>query len=394
MAEHLTRLGHEVMLHAREVGEPVAGWAAARLLPITDQERELPADPDAVIVGLDRGLAVRMAKRYPSAPRLFIVHSEEARYLPPPVAGAVTASVALSDRQAERARASVGAGEVVRLRQPIDLSVFSPRRPISERPRRVVLLGNYHSLPEGRGAALRRAWADGDLEWREVGAGGERTLAVADALSDADIVVGCGRSALEGMACGRAVYIHDHSGTEGWLTSEDYPRLEAGGFAISSARTGRDAAAIRADLDSYTQDLGQVAQDLARAHHDVRTHVAQLVALIERLHPGRPPAAVADPSIARTLINLIEAHLRAEGVAEDHRFALKRARGAWMTENRALEQAWRAEREALEHAWTEERQALERAAIAARRELETIKLTRRYRFTAAVMWPLDRLRRR
>jgi hypothetical protein len=35
VAEHLARLGHEVILHARAVGDPIAGWARARALAIT-----------------------------------------------------------------------------------------------------------------------------------------------------------------------------------------------------------------------------------------------------------------------------------------------------------------------------------------------------------------------
>jgi hypothetical protein len=39
----------------------------------------------------------------------------------------------------------------------------------------------------------------------------------------ADIVVGYGRSILEAIACGVA-YVHEHSGSDGWVTAENYAR--------------------------------------------------------------------------------------------------------------------------------------------------------------------------
>lgn len=376
VAEQLARLGHEVVLHGRAVGEPLVGWADSRALAITDRERALPASVDGVIIGVDRVQALRMADRYPDAVRLFVPHSEQDCYLPPPAPGAVAATVALSDRQAERFAACVGAGEVVRLRQPIDLSVFAPRRRIAERPRRVLLLGNYHALPEGRGAAIASAWADAGLEWRQLSAATDQTLAVTEAIAEADIVVGYGRSALEGMACGRAVYVHDHSGTEGWLSAETYPALEAGGFAVSDCRSGRDRQAIRADLDAYSPELGQLGPDLARSHHDARVHASQLVALIERLRGDPPPAkAAVDAAPARVLISLAEAHLRAEGVAEGYRLELKRSSEAWAAERAAL-------------------QLIAEEGQKAAAKLAALRATRRFRLMAAVMRPLDRVRGR
>ena len=42
-------------------------------------------------------------------------------------------------------------------------------------------------------------------------------------MADADIVVGYGRSVLEAMAMGRAAYVWDHAGGDGWVTPETYP---------------------------------------------------------------------------------------------------------------------------------------------------------------------------
>ena len=55
-------------------------------------------------------------------------------------------------------------------------------------------------------------------------------------IAEADIVVGKGRAVLEAMSCGRAAFVYDAFGGDGWVTAESYPRLEADG---SPARPSR-----------------------------------------------------------------------------------------------------------------------------------------------------------
>ena len=83
-------------------------------------------------------------------------------------------------------------------------------------------------------------------------------------IADADIVVGYGRSALEGMAAGKAVYVYDHGGGDGWVTAESYPALEANGFAGSATDDVIDKERLRADLLAYDADMGLVNRELAR----------------------------------------------------------------------------------------------------------------------------------
>ena len=61
-----------------------------------------------------------------------------------------------------------------------------------------------------------------------------QTEIVADpraAMRAADIVVAKARAALEAMSCGRAVYLYDQFGGDGWVTPDNYPAFEADHFA-------------------------------------------------------------------------------------------------------------------------------------------------------------------
>jgi hypothetical protein len=386
VAEQLARLGHAVTLYTRELG-PVAELARGRALHVTARAEELPDDADGAISGVDRSLTLELAARYPQAARLFVVHGSEDVHLPPPVPGAVSATIVLNDLHAERAAACAGAGEVVRLRQPIDLRRFSPCGPPRELPARVLLLGNYHQSSAVRMQMLREAWADAGLEWHEAG-GKTQTLDVPQAIAQADIVVGYGRSALEAMACGRLAYVHDHSGSQGWITPESYERMEAGGFALAAVRPPPDIEQLRSDIRAYRPEWGLAGHDIARTRHDARDHAAELVALIDRLGPGR---ACASPSTMRAVELLAESQLRAELMAEHYRIESKQ----WFREYQDLQEELARERGAWHDARAELEDERARAAVAmaqAQERLLAFKRTRRYRLARALARPLDRLR--
>jgi hypothetical protein len=400
LAEHLARLGHSVTLYARELGL-VSEQARERALHVVATPEELPDEADGVIAGVDQGLGLQLVGRYPRAARVWVVHSSEGVYLQPPVTGAFAATVALNDLHAKRAAASACAGEVVRMRQPIDLRRFGVRGTIHERPQEVLLLGNYHSRLDSRAQMLREAWADAQIRWSEAG-GPTPTLDAATTIAQADIVVGFGRSIIEAMACGRAAYVHDQAGSEGWVTPRNYERMEAGGFAVAGARLPPDKKRLRADLEEYDPALGLEGRDLVRTHHDARDHAAALVELIERIGPSKP---LGEPSTLRALEQLAESQLRAELMAEHFRYEAKRwfgylqhaqselqhVQGELAREREALKET----RGTLDHGRGElerERDGAASAAAQAREQLELFKRTRRYRMAEALARPLDRLR--
>jgi hypothetical protein len=203
-------------------------------------------------------------------------------------------------------------------------------------------------------------------------------------------VVGYGRSALEGMACGRPVYVHDVAGTYGWVSPDSYPALEAGGFAVARDRMPRDAAGLRDDLDAYRPELGQIGQDLARAYHDARDHVSQLIGLVQRL---TPETRAMTPSAMRALAALAEAQLRLQTMADEYYGEVKQ----WSNRYYELQRAFDALTAELDHHHELQRafDALKSerdAAVGAQDYLRMFEATRRYRIAQALGRPLDLLR--
>ena len=308
IAEHLARLGHIVTLFVRCAGE-TADLAEAMGIPVIQQPSALPGTVDAVF-SLDREFALMLSVRYPQAVRIFIMHNVEEAYLPPPVAGCTHATVALNDRHERRALAAEGAGRVVRLRQPIDTQRFSPRKPISAKPLRVALLGNYGGLPGQHQQRLREAWG-ADIDWVEIG-GASSTTDVPNAIANVDVVVGYGRSIMEAMSCERAGYVFEHVGSSGWVTAATYDAMERDGFSGLGVRDPVDVSHLRKDLERYSTDLGWQGRELMRRHHDARGHADDLLGIVSAITPG--PVLLRDPEL-QALLSLIRLNLLLSEVA-------------------------------------------------------------------------------
>lgn len=365
VAEQLERLGHGVTIHAQELGE-MSAVATARGVRMCGELDALPERCDVILVQ-DAVTSHLLAVRYPRAPQVFVSHGLGLDLmLPPQLPGLVSTVVAMNERVRRRAAAAAAGHEVVRMRQPIDLDRFSPRGPIRSAPRRVLLLGNYLRGP--RRDALLEVCDELGLECRQLGAHGVAAHAQPEIeLADADIVIGYGRSALEGMACARAVYVYDHSGGDGWVTAQSYPELEANGFAGTAFEETIDRARLRRDLRDYDMDMGLANRELARVNHDAIRHTADLV---ELLSSAAAPVAYEHEPLAE-IARLRRLQWQVEGNA-----ALLR------TENEEL-------RERMDGLLREKADVTHELLD----EIEALKTTRRYRAGALLAAPIDAARR-
>jgi hypothetical protein len=337
VAEQLDRLGHEVALYAPE---PANGVEAATERGLTVlAEAELPPERDAVLVQ-DAGVSLELADRYPGAPQLFVAHSESFDLqAPPQLPGVVAAIVALNDRVAARMRSFATEVEVVRLRQPIDTERFTSKTPLPSSAKRALLLSN--TPVRDRLAMLEEACAAAGLELTRVGGPGGQTRDPRGALNQADIVIGYGRSILEAMACGRAAYVYDLNGGEGWVTGGSYAAIEADGFAGRSGDSALDVAALADDLKRYSATMGPVNHDLVIGHHRANVHAQELVALLRRLGAPQGPPREGLQEMARLV--RMEWRARAEVHALGREIANLRERL-----EAADREAWRLREEGME----------------------------------------------
>src|SRR4051812_33691453 len=215
VAEQLERLGHPVTVWSPNPG-PAADFAQRQGLLVAAGEADLPRDCDALLVQ-DLVVSAMLAERYPNVGQLFVAHSAHFdAQLPAQLPGAVQAVVTLSDHMARRARALSVPVRTERLRQPVDLELFRPLTAIQPRAERVLIAGSYFAGE--RLELLLDACARAGLQVERFGGGAHAPGDLIAALSRADIVVGKARVIVEAMASGRAAYVYDRDGADGWVT--------------------------------------------------------------------------------------------------------------------------------------------------------------------------------
>lgn len=375
LADHLQQLGHEVWIVTARSGRPVS-WAAARGLRVLSAREPLPQDLD-LVVSNTTPLALNVAAAAPSVPHLWVAHSTVSPLQMPPPADVAHRVVALNDRVLRWASAVAGVAPVVRLRQPIDVRRFAPRGPLPVRPRRILLLGN-HLSGERRAVVVQAARVRG-MEVDQVGLPDRQEDAVEDAVGDADVVIGYGRAILEAMACGKAAYVLDRNGGDGWVTPETYPALEADGFAGTGTDTTVTAARFAEDLDAFASWMGTANRDLIMTGHKAQDHAAALLEVAAALGP--PPPGEVQTQERRDLASAVRASTSVVELVDglNHHVQVLAERIAELERER---DALQAERDGL-HGRLAERDA---DAEWARR----FRGSRRFRLTQALLRPLDR----
>jgi hypothetical protein len=297
VAEQLQRLGHDVTIFGVQPG-PAAEIARDRGVEIHLREEELPESCD-IVYAQDAVAAYQLLDRYPATPLVYAAHADEYDFCTPPqLPGHVQAVVVLHERVARHVRSLAVVPEVVRLRQPVDVKRFYPRTALGERPRRALVLGNW--VQPDRRRLLLQICSEAGIECREHGATiGAYTRQPELELADADIVFGKARVIVEAMASGRAAYVFDHNGGDGWVTPDRYELLEADNFGGQAEPRPTDLARLRTDLASYDPAMGAVNRDLAVVNHSASRHGHDLVALFDRLAPRVERVHAPERELAR-----------------------------------------------------------------------------------------------
>lgn len=291
----LQRDGHDVWLYAPELGKgsQLAEEFGLRVVTRTDQ---LPDELD-VAIPQDAPSALDLLATRPEVPQIFVSHTELFDVgLPPQVEGALKAVVTLYDRAHARVLAQSVQVPVERLLQPVDIERFKPMSPLPARPRKAISFGNY--MTGERLKAVERACELADIEFSlGGGSSGPLELRPEYRLNEADIVFGKAKVIHEAMGCGRAAFVLDHNGAEGWVTADNYSVLVADNFGGRTTPQPFDAQSLADELRKYDPAMGLVNRDLIVAHHDAIAHTAGLMEIVRRHvdDPGpRPDPANAD----------------------------------------------------------------------------------------------------
>jgi hypothetical protein len=127
-----------------------------------------------------------------------------------------------------------------------------------------------------------------------------------------------GRAAIDGMACGRAVWVFGPSGGDGWVTEDTYVAIEDDGFRGRSIGALTDVEALGRALDEYRPGMGEANRELAVLHHSPYDHAVSIVGLLE-IDPPPPAPGAPLRKMAQLVRTHHDAHSRVAAVAHELR---------------------------------------------------------------------------
>jgi O-antigen biosynthesis protein len=285
--------------HRPTVVSPIVGEVGERLrsahVPVVDELQKVRGHPD-VIHSQHNVLALAARDWFPGAPLVF--HSHGTLPLPeqpPSVDLNVQRYVAVSDL-VRRHLESRGVPEpLIRiLENPVDLRRFAPRSELSARARRALVLSAV--MDPGTFEVIREACGRMDIELEVVGLDGTRTWDVERRMQDADVVFSLGRGAIESMASGRAVFVYDRHGADGWVTPETVDDIASHTFSGKRFRRQLTPAELVAELDRYDPAMGPANRRIAEERYDIRAHLDRLEAVYAEAQDAFEPKRLSLPA--------------------------------------------------------------------------------------------------
>ena len=244
----LMRAGHRPIVYAPGLG-PIAVEIRARGIPVTDDISTIAADID-IIHGNHTQVTAIAAARFPNAAALYFAHDFVAWHSAPPLLASIRKYVAVDDTVAERLQfeAGIPADRIVTLLNAVDTDRFLPGPPLPEHPRRALAFAkNTQHLH-----AVRAACAERGIELDVIGASiGGIVSEPETLLPQYDLVFASALSALEAMACGRAVIVCDGRGLAGMARSDTWDGWRRRNFGLRVLQERLSHEAIAAEIDRY-----------------------------------------------------------------------------------------------------------------------------------------------
>ena len=281
------RAGHEPMVYTRTLG-PIAEELRARSIPVADRIDDIAGGFD-VIHGHHLNACVAVFAKFPNIPAISVVHDFTAWHDAPPKLAQIRRYVAISDGFAYRLTGEAGISEGVTrvILNGVDTDRFRPGAAVQSAPRRALAFAKN----EGHVEAIRTACEARGILVDFVGhAVGKVIGAPETVLNDYDLVFTSARSAIEALACERAVIVCDGRGMAGMVDLDRYPKWRRENFGL---RTFSRPVTVENCLEEIDRYDARVAHDVgSKLRGDARLSdwVAQYVSILDEALASPKPS--------------------------------------------------------------------------------------------------------
>lgn len=156
--------------------------------------------------------------------------------------------------------------ESIIIRNGIDCDKFKSIQPVNQQLKNVLFSSNYPSKIEDK---IFIVCEELGLNFRRIGAKNS-TSEVVEAINEADLVIGLGRTAYEAMACERNVIIYDYNGADGYCTPEtllEYRKNNCSGRRYKKDYSIED---IKKELLKYNPTIGKELREYILQNNNIK----------------------------------------------------------------------------------------------------------------------------
>lgn len=172
-----------------------------------------------VIIANHNHIVEYLRNKFPKTPIIStihgIIHEYEGQIAPehPALNSGVNQFVSVSEEIQEKLKNDYNLESIV-IRNPIDINRFNCKE-VNEKPKQFLFSSNYHNLESEEVKIMREVVQHYGARLTAVGINFAQTFDIEKAIEDSDVVIGMGRSVLEGVAAGRLGIVHGRWGTGG-----------------------------------------------------------------------------------------------------------------------------------------------------------------------------------
>ena len=286
LAIGLLRRGCTPVVYTHEAGKSAAALREASV-PVIEDLALIGEPPDLIHAHHHPVMAAAIA-RFPDVPVVAahqdFVHWLDAPQTFPSIRRWIAVDRAIVDRLV--LEGGLPANRVELILNAVDMRRFAPGPPLPETPRHALAFAKNSGHMEAITAACRQAGIE--LDWV-----GEAVDRVSDRIESMlpryDLVFTSALSALEAMACGRAVIVCDGRGLAGFCTEERWGDWRPYNFGLRALSTAVTADAILQELALYSASEAAAASALTRADADLDVRVGRILGIHDEALAGHEP---------------------------------------------------------------------------------------------------------
>lgn len=293
IALELLRQGHRPLVYTPTPG-PIATELRNASIPVVTDLNHIQ-QPIDIVHGHHLPTTVAALARFPQTPAIFVCHDFVAWHDAPPLLPAIRRYVAVDETVYDRLTLESGIApeKACVLLNAVDINRFVSGPPLPPTPRRALAFAKN----QGHIEAIRTACAQRGIHLDVVGqAVGLVTDLPERLIPGYDLVFASALSAMEAMACGRAVVVCDGRGLAGMCDLPGFALWRRSNFGLRTLRQTLTPETVGAEIDRY--DAAQAAEVSARlrAEGGLVVQVKQLTRLYQEVlqeHRQAPHSAYA-----------------------------------------------------------------------------------------------------